>query len=146
MPPIQQRNDRTETKLFSVRARYLLLPVGQRRAGCQITLREAMRALSLDDSSKFSTSIRTRYRVVSAIPQVTDHHREGLGQKEEEAAGGDENSRYALENAEEDGGKKRSRGRGTKRGETPVNTSGGLAPGKKLPGSRCRQPPCRDTA
>jgi len=38
-------------------------------------------------------------------------------QAKKEAAGDDENSRYALEDA--DGGKKESRGRGTKRDEMP---------------------------
>jgi len=49
-----------------------------------------------------------------------------------EAAGDDENSRYALEDA----GKKGLRGRGTKRNETPVNASGTVSHlDKKLPGS-----------
>lgn len=51
---------------------------------------------------------------MSTISLVTDHHREA-GKKE--AAGDDGNSRYALEDA--DGGKKESRGRGTKRNEMP---------------------------
>lgn len=72
---------------------------------------------------------------MGTISLVTDHHGEA-GKKE--AAGDDENSRYALEDAEEDAGKKGLRGRGTKRNETPVNASGTVSHlDKKLPGSSC---------
>lgn len=108
------------------------------RPSCRNESREATRTLSLGDLSKFRSSIWMLSRREHDFAGNRSSRRGRA--KKAKAAGDDENSRYALAGSRKRTGttttttttvqeEKRSRGRGTKRDETPVNTSGGLAPG-----------------